>query len=56
MNKAPETLWYCVVCGKVDHCNTEEALASPEYVPHRGVDIRTCKGTFVRYVRDFMEG
>jgi ribosomal protein L37AE/L43A len=56
MAKAPTTIWYCPTCGKTDHDGADEALASPEHVPHRGVDIGTCKGCMYKYVRDFVEG
>ncbi len=36
--------WKCDICGKEDNDGTDEQLAKPEHISHRGVDIGTCKG------------
>lgn len=39
--------WYCPVCKKFDLASIKEAMAFPEHVPHRGVDIGSCRGTII---------
>ena len=42
--------WYCPVCKKFDLVEVGESLAKPEHVPHRGIDIGSCKGIMVPLV------
>ena len=42
------TIWECEVCGKSDRSDVKEALAKPEHVPYRGVDIGICKGKMIK--------
>lgn len=42
------TAWACRTCGKIDWADTDEQLAKPEHVSHRGYDIGTCQGTMIR--------
>lgn len=39
--------WYCTTCKKFDVASEKEALATPEHVPHRGIDIGECKGEMI---------
>ena len=39
--------WYCPICNKFDLANVKEVMASPEHVPHRGVDIGNCSGVMI---------
>lgn len=41
------TYWYCPTCGKWDSPRVTAAMASPEHVSHRSIDIGTCKGTMI---------
>lgn len=51
LDDPPTIIWFCPVCGKMDHNRTEKALATPEHVPMRGVDIGNCKGKMLWYKR-----
>ena len=44
--------WYCPVCRKIDLIEAKEPMAKPEHVPHRGVDIGTCKGIMISLYSD----
>jgi len=39
--------WYCPKCKKFDLADVKEPLASPNHVPHRGVDIGNCDGVMI---------
>ncbi len=41
------TAWYCPKCKKFDLADVKRAMASPEHVPHRGVDIGNCTGEMI---------
>jgi hypothetical protein len=40
--------WGCKTCNKIDWVDSKEALAKPEHIPHRGVDIGSCKGKMIK--------
>ena len=41
------TGWACKKCGKFDWYDSPINFASPEHIPHRGVDIGTCDGKMI---------
>jgi len=50
------TAWVCKLCHQVDFPEVGEPMASPEHIPHRGVDIGSCPGKMVPvYSREDLE-
>ena len=47
-NQPKPVAWACRTCGKLDWADTDEMLAAPEHLSHRGIDIGTCKGEMIR--------
>ena len=46
-NDSKPIAWACRKCNKVDWNDTEEQLAQPEHVSHRGIDIGKCDGEMI---------
>ena len=40
--------WGCRKCNKIDWVDNPEQTAKPEHVSHRGVDIGSCGGEFIK--------
>jgi hypothetical protein len=40
--------WGCRKCNKIDWVDNPEQMAKPEHVSHRGIDIGSCGGEFIK--------